>query len=319
MGYFFESMRKQSIPLTKVVLVLLYLAVTYLGCYGKYTLGFPGPYPVAGFHTHVAEDQPITVFYPDTDPPLEHCPVVIFSAGFIQPRASYEGFARQLAQWGYVAVIRTYPSLGFAGFGDALLDTHVAQVQGLIDWLAEQNDDSNSPLFRKVDATNVGLTGHSLGATVSICAGLADPRVRAVVSLDVTYNGGDFDVIDELPFTNVAFMYIAASAAGWCSRAPGARDLLYDYTPSPTVLVTLEGADHMDFMDTPIGIYYLGNVACPQGPADGQVVRDLATKYMVSWFNVYLKGREEFADYYSGAQAAADEAANLAHFRCRLQ
>ncbi len=299
--------------------VLFFCFVLFTGCYGNYTLGFPGPYPVTGFHTHVAENEPITVLYPDTEEPLEHLPVVIFSAGFIQPRASYEGFARQLAQWGYVAVIRSYPSLGFAGFGDALMDTHVAQVRRLIDWLDTQNANSESPLYGKVDTTTVGLTGHSLGATVSICTALVEPRVKAVVSLDVSYNGGDFDVIDELPYTTVAFMYIAASAGGWCSRAPGTNGLLFDYTPAPTALVTIVGADHMDFMDRPIGANNLGFIACPQGPTDDQLVRDLATKYMVAWFNVQLKGEAEFAEYYNGSFAAADEAAGLATFRCRLE
>lgn len=294
-------------------------AVLLSSCYTKYELGFPGPYPAAGYHTYFEEDLPITVFYPDTYPRMENLPVVIFNAGFIQPRATYEGYGRQLAQWGYVAVIRAYASLGLIGIGDAMVDTHVAQSRRLLDWLADENERPDSPLFGMVDTNNVGVTGHSLGATVAMSTALAEPRVRAAVNLDATYDGAEFNKLDDLAFCQAAILYIAAASGGWCSQAPGSQRRLYDYTPAPTVQVTIEGADHIDFMDTPIGLYNTASIACPQGSADAQLVRDLATKYMVAWFNVHLKGMTEFADYYNGAAADADRDAGLAKFQCRLE
>lgn len=293
--------------------------VLLAGCPSPYELGFPGPYPVKGYHSSFDDDLPITVFHPDTDPPMQHLPVIIFNTGFIQPRASYEGFARQLAQWGFVAVIRAYPSLGFAGVGDALLGEHVVQSQALIDWLAKENLRPESPLFGMVDANTVGTTGHSLGATIAIVTGVVDPRVKAVVSLDVSHNGGDFDIIDELPDVSAAYMYIVGDSGGWCAVAPTAREPLIDYTSPPAIQVIIAGADHMDFMDTPTGVNYLGYVACPRGPLPDQEARNIATKYMVAWFGVFLKGDKEFADYYNGARADADEKAGIVRFIRKLE
>ncbi len=293
--------------------------ILLLGCPGPYRLGFPGPYPERGYHQTFREGLPITIFYPDTDPPMQNLPLIIFNAGFIQPRASYEGFGRQLAQWGYVVVIRTYASLGLVGVGDSLLWEHVAQFSDLIDWVAEENLRPGSPLYGMVDTTNVGTTGHSFGASVAIVAGVADPRVRAVVSLDVSYNGGDLDVLDLLPEDDTPYFYVAADSGGWCSIPPVANGRLFDYTNPPTVQATIAGADHMDFMDTPIGLYYLGYVGCPRGPLDDQISRDYATKYMVAWFQVHLKGQREFADYYNGTLADADEATGLISFMRKLE
>jgi dienelactone hydrolase len=292
------------------------------GCYAPYDLGFQGPFPMSGYHTVYGEEElPLTIFYPDTDPPMEGLPVVIFSPGFIQPRASYESYGKQLAQWGFVAVLRAYPNLGFAGYGDALVDDHVAQTCALIDWLAEENKRPDSRLYGKVDAANVGLTGHSMGAVESIAAAVEDERVRAVVSLDVSHDRGDLTVADRIADCPARFMFIAADSGGVFSVAPTATVPLIQHSAPPTVMTIIHGADHLDFIDTFVGIFWLAHgiyLVAPDGPTEGQEVRDIAMKYMAAWFNVHLKGLEEFEEYYNGPLALKDEREGKVSFIRRL-
>ena len=58
------------------------------GCAKPYTLGFPGPLPVEKYLVDYEPGIGITVFYPDTEPPTRDAPLVIFSTGWNQPRAS---------------------------------------------------------------------------------------------------------------------------------------------------------------------------------------------------------------------------------------
>jgi hypothetical protein len=49
-------------------------------------------------------------------------------------------------------------------------------------WLIEQNDDPSSPFYQKVDAKNVGATGHSQGGMATSGAG-NDPVVTTIAPL----------------------------------------------------------------------------------------------------------------------------------------
>lgn len=305
-------------PAVLAVLVAVASAHALSGCFQPSSLGFPGPYAASAYHeTYGEEALPLTVFYPDTDPPRRNLPTVIFTPGFIQPRASYESYGWQLAQWGFVVVIRAYPSLGFGGIGDALIDDHVIECGRIIDWLVEENRREDSRLFGMIDETRFGVAGHSVGASVSIATAVTDPRIDAMVALDVVYDGADLDVLGALPDTQAAMMYIRGDAGGLCGRSPFATVPLIDYSPPPSIEVTIRGADHMDFLDGLIGLYDLGYgivSLCSDGPADDEWVRAMATKYMVAWFNVHLKGQDEFRDYYEGDRADEDVAADAVDF-----
>lgn len=70
-----------------------------------------------------------------------------------------------------------------------------------------------------------------------------------------------------------------------------------------------------------VGMNYFGQVFCPSAPAppSPQEVRDIATRYMIAWFNVYLKGNTEFERYYVGAEAQQDIDAGLVSIRTKFE
>lgn len=300
---------------------LVVCSACLVSCPSKYTLGFPGALPVTMYETSFGDKYPINIFYPDTEPPQTNLPVIIFNTGFNQPRGTYFGYGTQLAQWGYVAIIRFYPSPGLIGIGNDLVPEHVQQSIELIDWLDTENVRRDSPLFGMVDTERVGTTGHSLGATVAILHAIGDTRVKAMVSLDAGYANDELNPEELLSTSVAAHMYVISEDGGWCAQAPGTTMPLFDATKAPASEITIVNADHMDFEDSIIGLSYFGQFFCPgaPGPPHPQEVRDIATRYMISWYNVYLKDQIEFADNFAGPRAQEDIDAGLVKIRLKLE
>jgi len=290
------------------------------GCPSPFTLGFPGELPVKRvFVDDVPGVDPVTIYYPDTDPPQQNAPLVILDTGWNQPRLSYEGYGKQLAQWGYVCVVKFVASTGLVGIGDAMVDEHVVQNMNLIDWVEQQNQNPDSFLFGMVDTSNVGVIGHSLGAGIALETTTVEDRIKATVSLDGNFPGPEFDPREELPFADSAILFFFATDGGFCSGERFAAPRLFEFTSSPAIEVSIIGADHISFMDSVIGLTHVAPVVCPKGFQDEQVVRDIAARYLITWFNVHLKGMPEFEKYWNGEESQADEDAGLVSIRRNLE
>lgn len=283
------------------------------------SLDFPGPYPVRSYFATFRDNIEVTVFYPHTAAPQEGFPVVIFSPGWNQIRASYDAIATELAQWGYVVIVRFYPSLGISCLGWELFDAHVEQSLALIDWCAAENARTGSPLFAKVDVSRVGMAGHSLGGSVAIAATVADERIGACVVLDANHEPYSCQRFAFPTNTAAAILYINGSAGGYCSLPVFPTANLYELTTPPTAEVVITGADHIDFLQDRIGNETGGRIVCPAGPAEPREVRAIASRYMVAWFNVYMKRLTEFEAYYHGPHSDHDEAQGLVTIRTRLE
>ena len=94
----------------------------------------------------------------------KHAVVVWGPGGGTEPGA-YEGMIRRLASHGFVVIaLKESP-------GDA------SQAIKALDWMDQQNKDSNSPLFGKLDLNTVGCSGHSMGGLESEQAVIKDKRV----------------------------------------------------------------------------------------------------------------------------------------------
>ena len=94
----------------------------------------------------------------------KHAVVVWGPGGGTEPGA-YEGMIRRLASHGFVVIaLKESP-------GDA------SQAIKALDWMDQQNKDSNSPLYNKLDLNTVGCSGHSMGGLESEQAVIKDKRV----------------------------------------------------------------------------------------------------------------------------------------------
>ena len=232
---------------------------------------------------------------------------------------SYDGYASQFAQWGYVCVTKHVASAGLTGIGDARVDGHVAQNLMLLDWVEAQNSNPESPLYELCDVDNAAVIGHSLGAGIAIDSVIADDRFKVGVSMDGNFPGPEFDPRPFLPEEDAAMLFFYATEGRWCSGQRFSQPRLFEFTNAPAIEISVIGAGHLDFIDSIIGLTYVAPFVCPSGSQDAQLIRDLTTKYMIAWCNVHLKGITEDEDIYNGDQSAADENAGLVAFRRNLE
>src|SRR5262249_55513812 len=114
-------------------------------------------------------------------------PVVMLSGGLQQPAAAYAGYARRLASWGILAILRDDP--GFTSQSQSLADD-IAYVIGT--WLPMQNAAANGALVGRVDPTRVGLAGHARGGLTSLLAaeGPLRGKLKGFFGLDPVDNNG---------------------------------------------------------------------------------------------------------------------------------
>jgi len=288
-------------------------------------LTLPGPYTAVLELVHVDDGWryplDLSVIYPDADPPEGGWPVILFSTGWNQARASYDGMASQLAEHGFVVVIRYFPSLGIWDLGFDLFDLHLEQCDAVLAWCAEQNALPGSLLYGRCDMTRVGATGHSMGGHVSIVLAKRDPRVQAVVSLDALVDRPGLYAVGDLSELRAPTLYIGAEEGGLCSTFTLSMDdpvWLYDYTPAPRQEILITGADHLDFIQHRTGEPLIDTQLCSVGSADGYLVRDIASRYMIGWFTYFLKQRPEYRTYFDGACSQEDEQSGAVAIRRAL-
>lgn len=286
------------------------------GCPTPYEMNFRGPLPARQIYAdlpyegHVVE---LSVFWPDATPPEEGFPLIVFSTGWNQPRGHYTGYGTQLAEWGYVTVIRHYPSPTVVG--GVQFEAHVRQNAMVIAWCAEETIDPESELFGMADTSNVAMVGHSFGAGVAAVSALEG--VRAAVILDMPDNMVDYVPLETLGDCPAAFMHLVAGHEGVIWGGHNDDLALFDHSPPPAAEITIVGADHMDFMEGIVGLNHIGIWFGPHGTADSQVVRDITIRYMIAWLNVHMKGQDEFADWYQGERAQQDVDAGLLEIRTK--
>jgi len=286
----------------RITLAVLGCSVFVAGCPSTFELGFPGPREFRTFDDHYWSGivrLPVTVYHPDETPPEGGYPLIVLTGGWNQPRIANEGYAVQLAQWGYVVAVRFLPTFSLEL---PLLD-QAEELSAVIDWCAEQNETSDSPLFGAVDTSNVGTAGHSMGATLSAMVPTLEPRIKAVVALDAIFQGPEsFGPAGTLEGTDTASLYIMADRDGDIFPL----DVYFDNSSAPAMEAIVVGSDHADFADSLVGFGGLATRFSPSGPADPQDVRDISARYMVSWFNFYLKGENDFETYFNGEELRKD-------------
>jgi predicted dienelactone hydrolase len=233
----------------------------------------------------------------DARPAGSRLPLVVLSPGYTKPRATLSALAEDLASHGYaVAVIgHTYENAGqsfpdgrFAGcascevphdsaFWQKLERGRAADVSFVLDSLTRSKW---APL---IDASRIGMAGHSMGGASTIPAMVADARLKA---------GIDIDGKTELPLTapglSRPFMFVNHQQVPKC--APGNVEWERDYAQMTgwKRWVEVAGTQHASFTD-------VGLVADELGVdigATGSALRaqEITRTYVNAFFDQHLRG-----------------------------
>jgi dienelactone hydrolase len=272
-----------------------------------------------------------TAFIPGGRGPF---PVVILSSGFLQKGAAYAPYARRLASWGIVAVLRDDPTIlsDLAQTAD-LTDSHpgraykpalakeigAAGVANRIasdllyefEWLAgAAGADPASPLYRKVDRDRIGLAGHSYGGQAALLAGeRLRKRIKGVFALDpvdLPLGPQARDTLANIGVPVVLLGETTNSAIVSCAPSRYNYQMLFRHAASGAAMITAVGADHTMFEDPAnCSLCFL----CVEGRADASEVLRYSVRYLTAFFARELLKDRSVGGKFEGAGAPGDVAA----------
>jgi dienelactone hydrolase len=276
--------------------------------------GFYGPYKPAsreiwGFgktitpygHVHFPSDDGSTVAQA-----AKPCPVIVFIPGYLEPTLLYESYGNQAASWGYVVVIAHY-----IGTSDIELQ---GDISTLLEWL-DREQAGDSVLTGAMDLDKLGIAGHSLGGKYALMTALNEPKIKAVFAIDPVDAAADlpYNLLFEsftpelMPQITVPCCFVGAEYPGPINPEDENYHQFYLAAQCPAEEVMVYGTDHASFADDFGGLFErLYDFLFDGKPTRDNRAKNVATRYMVSWFNVFLRGQNEFATYLTGPEAQKD-------------
>ena len=247
----------------------------------------------------------IHVVYPNAAGPF---PVVVLAHGFQLPPAQYYGYLTRLASFGYVALTVDFPT-SLAGNDNP---KQAQDLVGGIDWAK-----ADATIGSKVDATNAGLSGHSLGGKLALLGASLDARVKASFVLDPVDSGGPSGcnapscvvVKSLMPGLSIptGFLGETTDATGsFMACAPAADNFttFYAQAKTPSLQITAVGANHMSFLDD-VSTCGLTCGFCKAATAPNAQVNGMARALMVAFYERHLRGNVAYDSYLNGAEATA--------------
>lgn len=121
--------------------------------------------------TSVNGSDETDIYFPVTDNKNDTFPVVLMLQGALVDKKEYSNFATVVASYGFVVIIPNHlrkvnrPSGEFTGL---LVDAEL--IPDVLAFIKQENKNSKSPIYSKVDPEKLGLLGHSHGGLVGMTA-----------------------------------------------------------------------------------------------------------------------------------------------------
>jgi chlorophyllase len=254
---------------------------------------------------------PIHCAYPTGGPTSGPYPVVVVAHGFQLPASQYYGYVKRLATFGYVALTADYPTSFFSNDNTKATKDIIAAL----DWVAAKPE-------LKGDVNLAGATGHSLGGKLAVHAAVTDARFKATITLDpvdgMPGNPGNpnpmcnppacIDVSNELPIAKpTGFLGELTDSMGGgfqpaCAPASDNYQTFFVKATAPSLLVTVNGANHMSFLDD-VASCGLTCSVCKTATTPNATVNALSRAYVTAFYERYLRGNKAYDSYLTGADA----------------
>jgi hypothetical protein len=245
----------------------------------------------------------------------EGYPVILFSHGWNGFNAQSTGQALQLASHGYVVVgvQHTYGAL-ITVFDDGtiapnnpsalpngapddeyeaaarlLVDQWAGDLGYAIDFLETQSNDPESPFYRSLDLSRVGVYGHSTGggAAIQFCG--TDSRCKALLGMDPFMRPVSVEVLENGVDQPAFFMF----SQRWTDDTESRNNMLFHNfifnVPERLGVISIDGTAHYDFSDLPL-LSPLAPRLGLKGPINGRLVTKIINDYLQSFFDATLKG-----------------------------
>ncbi|MFF3002607.1 alpha/beta hydrolase family protein [Kitasatospora sp. NPDC057940] len=225
-------------------------------------------------------------------------PLVVLSPGFGDPRMVLTSLATELASHGYVVALvgHTYEDSGETLANgqtppcaicddpatldfDAVTASRALDVSFVIDRLTHGN--TAWPLAHLIDKHEIGMAGHSIGGAAAAATMITDPRVRAGVNMDGSFNPAPMPGQIDRPFLMLGAA--AYHSAGGGDNWGQAWAALGGYKK----WLAVTGANHPSFTDVDLLEEEAGFPTPPLDPERGIVI---TREYVTAFFDRTLKG-----------------------------
>ena len=261
-----------------------------------------------------AIDRVDTDTYSDSKPlDTNKFPIVIFSHGFEGFRTQNTTQIQELVSHGYIvfALTHTYDAL-LTIFPDGKkvdrakkychncdseqfwevfkpqIDTRAADIHFLLDQIERiERGDISTDFGSVMDLDRIGIFGHSFGGGTSVVAGMTDPRIQSILSLDGWYAPVHPSIYHQS--LNKPFLHLGQTS--WedpynylvlDTLIQNSRDISYS--------LLLEGAEHYDFTDSP----HLSNMSSKfnlSSEVDSDEILDVMNTTVLGFFDQTLKSK----------------------------
>ncbi|MEM3596766.1 MAG: hypothetical protein QXJ53_01345 [Candidatus Bathyarchaeia archaeon] len=242
-----------------------------------------GPYTVGWIQVNISknggEQLPIIVFYPavidgeESDPNSTDAPypAVLFSPGYRSPIENYRALGLKIASWGFITAL----------VGSNLESWDIDRVndlEGALNWLDEQNDNSSFKLHQLIDESKFIVSGHSLGAEAALILSISEHRLKAVIPIaPFIYPPWTFMYPSSAKDIHIPMLILVGSADTISPPSTMAYPI-YENGNVPKFCLTIIGSDHFTIIFT-------------------------CTKYIISFLKFYFHNEQEYARYLYGFEA----------------
>ncbi len=250
--------------------------------------------------------------FPTAGPTKGPYPVVVFAHGMSLAASEYYGYVQRLASFGYVAMTVDYPA-------SPLSSNNPNDAQDLVAGLDWAKASATVGAIANTDLA--GMSGHSLGGKLALLAATMDSRVKASITFDPVDSGSPLGCSPPSCVTVAPLManlHIPTGVLGelWdatngflgqdCAPAGANFVTFYSDMNSPSFEVTVNGAEHMSFLDDMSSC----GVACtaaqcsdPPDAASNAEVVGMAHAYIAAFYERWLRGNKGYDTYLTGAMA----------------
>jgi len=145
---------------------------------------------MAKLEVTMSNGDPADIYYPRATKPDDQAlrfPIALLLQGLNVDKQHYSRYAQQVARYGFIVIV---PNHRTSVRGHDELFAQVGQVPDTLDLARRLNADRDSPLFGRIDPTQLVLLGHSHGGMMGLDA------VRG--ACDVPFCVGEYSLPDEL-------------------------------------------------------------------------------------------------------------------------
>lgn len=262
----------------------------------------PGPLQTALFETHLEDEatnrgMELLVIYPDGQM-IQTAPLILFNHGFLLHADAYRSYGEHLASHGFVVAMPSF-SMTFLNVNHAKL---AKDVRFVLDYCLAANKQEGHPLFRRIDETRIGASGHSLGGKLSLLEAVTDRRIGVIGVLDPVDTGNPIfenpsifpSVAPELmPEIHVPLLVVGSELGkemlsfSPCAPEKDNYQRFYEAANAPAIEITQLDVGHGQYTDPEAGA---ARMACVVGDVDGEWVRRSSRTYLTAFFRATLLG-----------------------------